>query len=164
MFYRRVELSCYSFDIVYRPGKENVPPDAFSRSTCAALPNDPLYLHQSLCHPGNTRMSHFVRARNLPYSIEEIKIMTNACQICCECKPRFHRLDRSHLIKATQAFERLNINFKGPLASSNKNIYFLNVIDEYSPIIHFDYARAALVWTEEKRSLRNEKLKANRAS
>ena len=26
------------------------------------------------------------------------------------------------------------------------------------------YARAAFVWTEEKRSLRNEKLKANRAS
>ena len=26
------------------------------------------------------------------------------------------------------------------------------------------YARAALAWTEEKRSLRNEKLKANRAS
>ena len=26
------------------------------------------------------------------------------------------------------------------------------------------YARAALTWTEEKRSLRNEKLKANRAS
>ena len=58
--------------------------------------------------------------------------MTNACQICCECKPRFHQPDRSHLIKATQAFERLNIDFKGPLASSNKNIYFLNVIDEYS--------------------------------
>ena len=103
----RVELSCYSFDIVYRPGKDNVLPDAFSRSTCAAFPNDPLYqLHQSLCHPGITRMYHFVRARNLPYSIEEIKRMTNACQICCECKPRFHRPDRSHLIKATQAFER----------------------------------------------------------
>ena len=126
----QVELSCYSFDIVYRPGKENVPPDVFSRSTFAALP---MYqLHQSLCHPGITRMSHFVCARNLPYSIEEIKRMTNACQICCECKPRFHRPDRSHLIKATQAFERLNIDFKGPLASSNKNIYFLNVIDEYS--------------------------------
>ena len=26
----RVELSCYSFDIVYRPGKENTPPDTFS--------------------------------------------------------------------------------------------------------------------------------------
>ena len=31
-------------------------------------------------------------------------------------------------------------------------------------VIHLDYARAALAWTEEKRSLRNEKLKANRAS
>ena len=129
----RVELSCYSFDIVYRPGKVNIPPDTFSRSTCAALPMDSLYqLHQSLCHPGITRMYHFVRVRNLPYSIEEVKKMTNSCPICCECKPRYHRPDKSHLIKATQPFERLNIDFKGPLPSNNKNVYFLNVIDEYS--------------------------------
>ena len=70
----RVELSCYSYDIIYRPGKENIPPNTFSRSTCAASPEDSLYLlHQSLCHPGITRMSHFVRTRNLPFSIEEIK-------------------------------------------------------------------------------------------
>ena len=32
-------------------------------------------------------------------------------------------------------------------------------------VIHFDYyARAALAWTKKKRSLRNEKLKASRAS
>ena len=118
----RVELSCYSFDIVYRPGKENVPPDVFSRSVCAALTNNSLYvLHQSLCHPGITRMSHFVRARNLPYSVEEIRAMTNTCRICCECKPRFYRPGASHLIKATQAFERLNVDFKGPLPSNNKN-------------------------------------------
>ena len=129
----RVELSCYSYDIMYRPGKENIPPDTFPRSTCAASPEDSLYLlHQSLCHPGITRMSHFVRTRNLPFSIEEIKRMTNSCRICCECKPRFHRPVKSHLIKATQPFERLNIDFKGPLPTSNKNSYFLNVIDEYS--------------------------------
>ena len=129
----RVELLCYSFDIVYRPGKENVPPDTFSRSVCAALTNNSLYvLHQSLCHPGITRKSHFVRARNLPYSVEEIKAMTNTCRICCECKPRFHRPGMSHLIKATQAFERLNVDFKGPLPSNNKNTYFLSIIDEYS--------------------------------
>ena len=129
----RVELSCYSFDIVYRPGKENIPPDTFSRSTCAVLSNDSLYqLHQSLCHPGITRMSHFVRIRNLPYSMEEIKRMTNSCPICCECKPRYHRPHGNHLIKANQPFERLNIDFKGPLPSNNKNVYFLNVIDEYS--------------------------------
>ena len=75
----RVELSCYSYDIIYRPGKENMPPDTFSHSTCAASPEESLYLlHQSLCHPGITRMSHFVRTRNLPFSIEEIKRMTNS--------------------------------------------------------------------------------------
>ena len=40
------------------------------------------------------------------YSIEEVKKMTNSCPICCECKPRYHRPDKSHLIKATQPFER----------------------------------------------------------
>ena len=128
----RVELSCYSFDIVYRPGKENVPPDTFSRSSCAAVLCDSLYqLHQSLYHPGITRMSHFARVRNLPFSVEEIKKMTNTCQIC-EFKPRYHQPAKSHLIKATQPFERLNIDFKGPLPSSNKNVYFLSVIDEQS--------------------------------
>ena len=37
--------------------------------------------------------------------------------------------------------------------------------DQWHPYYSFRlYARAALVWTEDKRSLRNEKLKANRAS
>ena len=103
------------------------------RSSCAAVLSDSLYqLHQSLCYPGITRMSHFIRVRNLPYSVEKIKRITNACRICCECKPRYHRPAKSHLIKATQPFERLNIDFKGPLPSNNKNVYFLKVIDEYS--------------------------------
>ena len=126
-------MSCpASFDIVRRPGKENVLSDAFSRSSCAVL-SDLLYqLHQSLCHPGITRMSYFIRVRNLPYSVEEIKRITNACRICCECKPRYHRPAKSHLIKVTQPFEKLNIDFKGPISSNNKNVYFLSFIDEYS--------------------------------
>ena len=35
----RTELSCYSFDIMYRPGAENVPPDTLSRAFCAAVPS-----------------------------------------------------------------------------------------------------------------------------
>jgi len=35
----RIELSCYSFDIVYKLGWDNIPPDALSRISCA-LPND----------------------------------------------------------------------------------------------------------------------------
>ncbi|KAK3716723.1 hypothetical protein QZH41_000928, partial [Actinostola sp. cb2023] len=58
--------------------------------------------------------------------------MTNSCPVCCECKPKFHHPEETHLIKATQPFERINIDFKGPLPSTNKNRYFLNIIDEFS--------------------------------
>ena len=130
----RMELLCYSFDIVYRPGSENIPPDTFSRE-CASLTfsnNKLKELHESLCHPGVTRMTHFVKTRNLPYSIEEIRKVNNSCKQCCEVKPRFYKPEPAHLIKATQPFERLNLDFKGPLPSVNANKYFLHIVDEYS--------------------------------
>ena len=65
-------------------------------------------------------MLHFVRARNLPFSVDEIKKMTNECKICAEVKPRYVRPSHTPLIKATQPFERLSIDFKGPL----NNIYW----------------------------------------
>ena len=128
----RLELSCYSFDIVYCPGKDNVSPDTLSRHTCAAATEDSLYkLHESLCHPGVIRLSHFVRPKNLPYSLDEIK-MTSECCVCCECKPQYYHPERVPLIKATQPFKRINFYFKGPLLSNNGNKYFLMVVDEYS--------------------------------
>ena len=36
------------------------------------------------------------------------------------------------LIKASQAMERISIDFKGPLLSSTRNKYLLTIIDEYS--------------------------------
>ena len=84
----RIELSCYSFDIVYHPGKENVLPDALSRATCASAPQDSLYkLHEALCHPGITRLNHFICTKNLPYSLDEVKRVTSQCQTCAETKP-----------------------------------------------------------------------------
>ena len=129
----RIELNCYSFDIVYRPGRQNIPPDTFSRANCAASTGNSLYkLHDSLSHPGVTRLWHFIRSKNLPFSLEEVKRTVNSCGICCECKPKFYCPKEAHLIKATKQFERINIDFKGPLPSNYKNKYFLNVIDEYS--------------------------------
>ena len=52
--------------------------------------------------------------------------------MCVEHKSQFHRPSQAHLIKATQPFERLYLDFKGPLKSNNHIIFFLNVIDEYS--------------------------------
>ena len=131
----RMELSCFDFDIIYRPGKDNIPPDTLSRAfSCSLSPDlDSLRrIHQALCHPGVTRMYHFVKCKNLAFSVDDVRRITNECKVCSECKPRFHRPEKTHLIKATQPFERLNIDFKGPLPSRDKNRFFLTVVDEYS--------------------------------
>ena len=71
-------------------------------------------------HPSITRMYHFVRVRNLPYSIEEVKKMH--AQSAVSASQGTIAPTRAHLIKATQPFGRLNIDFKGPLPSNNKNV------------------------------------------
>ena len=52
----RIELSTYAYDILYRPGRLNEPPDALSRGTCTSAQLDRLRgLHADLCHPVVTR-------------------------------------------------------------------------------------------------------------
>ena len=77
-------------------------------------------------------MIHYVRTKNLPYSISEIRQMTAECGACQEVKPNFARSNEAQLIKATQVFERLNLDFKGPLPTVSKNKYILTIVDEYS--------------------------------
>lgn len=77
-------------------------------------------------------MVHAVRCRNLPFSVEEVKRITNSCRTCAEIKPRFYKPKTGVLIKATQPFERLNLDFKGPLPSKTKNRYILTIVNEYS--------------------------------
>ena len=108
-------------------------PDTFTCVICSVMTSDNLVqLHNSLCHTGITRMAHFVKTKNLPVSIEQIRSVVNSCPICAECKPKFYKPTESHLIKATQPFERLNVDFKGPLPSNSKNHYFLTVVDEFT--------------------------------
>ena len=129
----RMELGCYEYDIMYRPGRNNISADALSRAYCGAISKASLSdIHVSLCHPGITRLTHFVKIRNLPYSIEEIKKVCAECPVCARWKPRFYSPNTTPLIKATQPMERLNIDFKGPLPSTSKNRYLLVVVDEYS--------------------------------
>ena len=129
----RIELSTLEFDIKFRPGPENVTADCLSRAYCSALPANLLNkLHQDLCHPGIARLHHFVRSKNLPYTLAEIKAVTSQCEICAKIKPQFLRPTNPPLIEATKPLDRISIDFKGPLPSSTKNKYFLTVIDEYS--------------------------------
>ncbi|XP_059053675.1 uncharacterized protein LOC131847961 [Achroia grisella] len=128
----RLELSCFKFDIIYRPGKQNIVSDTLSRVCANMFSRKNLYeLHNTLSHPGITRMAHWVRSKNLPYSITEIKNMTASCPICSEIKPRFAN-SKGRLIKATSPFERLSLDFKGPLPSNSENKYILTIVDEFS--------------------------------
>lgn len=77
-------------------------------------------------------MIHFVRGKNLPYSVEEVKKVTASCPTCCELKPQFFKQKCGTLIKSTQPFERINMDFKGPLPSQSGNKYLLTIVDEYS--------------------------------
>ncbi len=63
----RIELSCFDFEIVYRPGKDNLTADCLTRAHCSAVLNSNkklLELHEGLCHPGIARLGQFVRSRN----------------------------------------------------------------------------------------------------
>ena len=129
----RLELSSYKFEIVFRPGKDNIVADTFSRVYCLAVNTDTWYqLHNSLCHPGIIRMLAFIRLRNLPFPVDGVRKITKSCRIYNECKPRFYSPEPTKLIKATQPMERLNLDFKGPLPSNSNNTYILTIVDEYS--------------------------------
>jgi len=57
--------------------------------------------------------------------------MIAACRVCSEVKLWFRKPSGVPLTKA-QTFERLSLDFKGPLPSSSKNKYIVMVIDEFS--------------------------------
>jgi len=129
----RMELHEFDFEIVYRSGKLNSAPDALSRVYCANMNGTTLHdIHASLCHPGIPHLHHFVRAKNLPYSVEDVRQTVRDCSVCSELKPNFYKPPATHLVKAIQPFERLSLYFKGSLPSSTKNRYMLTVIDEFS--------------------------------
>ena len=129
----KMNLPSFHFTMLHQPGRKMVEPGTLSRTFCGAIGTSHLKeLHVSLCHPGVTRMARFVRNKNLSYSLSEIRQMTFECRECQEIKHQFVQSQVNCLIKSTQPFERLNLDFKDPLPSTIKNRYFLAIIDEYT--------------------------------
>ena len=128
----RLELAEFSYAIQYWEGKDNVVPDSFTRAHCAAVSTSMEEIHAQLCHPGVTRLLHFVKAKDRSFSTQDVRDVCSNCRICAELKPKFYQSQNSKLVKATRPMERLIIDFMGPLPSSSRNKYFLTVVDEYS--------------------------------
>lgn len=59
-----MKLTAFSYTVHCRPGKENVVPDAFTQVFCCSTVFTPSTLtefHDGFCHPGVTRLLHFIR-------------------------------------------------------------------------------------------------------
>jgi len=127
----RFELGQLNYSIRHRPGKDNVAPDAMLRICSSMSSVSQLWLlHDQLGHPGFARMYHFIRSRNLPYTSEETKDIIDKCGTCLRLKPRFFNPAPQCLVKATRPWERLSVDFKGPVRGSKP--YLLIIVDEYS--------------------------------
>ena len=55
-------------------------------------------------------MYKYVRAKKLPYSLDEVRKMTATRKKCIEAKPHFYTPAEMHVIKATKPIERLIID------------------------------------------------------
>ena len=69
----------------------------------------------------------------MPYSIDEVRRVTSECTTCAKIKPQFFNSPNNILIHSTAPFQRLSVDYKGPiLISSSGCCYILTVVDEYS--------------------------------
>ena len=132
----RLELSSLDFDIQYRPGPYNVTADCLSRANTCASTTTPnrrtlLQIHEDLAHPGVVRLNHFIRTKNLPYSLDQVKTVCSQCRTCAMIKPQFFRPVNPPLIEATKPLDRLSVDFK-EIPSTTRNKYLFVAVDEYS--------------------------------
>ena len=88
----RLELASFSYTVMYRPGKDNGASDSFTRAFIASMSITSLSeIQNGFGHPGVTRMLHFVRSTNMPFSTEDVKKTYFTCSICGELNSQFYR-------------------------------------------------------------------------
>ena len=125
----RIKSLQFKYIIKYQPVA-----DTFSR---VAAVNHSFFtlreLHENLCHPGKTHLAYIVRTQDLPFSNEQVKVVTVSCGSCQYLKPKFIKGEPGKLMQAILPFQKLNVDFKGPLLiSANGNQYLLTIIYKIS--------------------------------
>lgn len=79
------------YEIIYKPRKDNIPADTHTLTHCGTILHKEKLYENHLCHPGITGLAHFVKVRNLPYSMEDVKKICTDCPVCARWKPWFYK-------------------------------------------------------------------------
>ena len=80
---------------------------------------------------GHPTASSLCETKELTVCFAGCKHVCNNCKVCAEVKPCFGIPAGDPMIKALHPFDRISIDFKGPLPSASKNKYLLTVVDEF---------------------------------
>ena len=83
-------------------------------------------LHETVAHPGVTRLYDYIQRHQVRISLGEAKRITENCKICALWKPLFLRPPCSKLIQSSKAWGRLSIDIVG----LKQNQYLLTGVDE----------------------------------
>jgi transposase InsO family protein len=153
----RLELMPYKFVIKYRPGALNIPADALSRkepkpvikrkfkktkkvakvlhvsSMGASAVTRAKQVHEEYSHPGVTRFWAVIKQLNIAVTLEEVREICKNCSVCARVKPKFASVAPGRLVHALRPWDRISLDFKGPLTNTSVgNRFLLIVVDEYS--------------------------------
>jgi len=132
----RAFLSQFNYKIIYKPGPQNIVPDALSRISGAALNREYddiiANLHASYAHPGQKRLFELVKSLKVPATLSDIRRVLNKCNICHRLKPRYAKSPGGNVIQSPRPMYRMSIDFKCPPVSSGPYKYLLIIVDEYS--------------------------------
>jgi len=76
--YRSINMKSFIESVI----KLNTAPDTLSRAYCANFYSSSLYeIHAGLCHPDITRTYHFIKSKNLSFSLNDVRKIVNDCKI-----------------------------------------------------------------------------------
>jgi hypothetical protein len=141
----RLATSDLDFSVTYKPGKTNGVADALSRVTVVRaddaadfVPLSVLVesIHRQLGHPGVKRTISFLKEKHPGRMKGATPIVTNViakCEICARLKPRHPKPVMGQLITSTRPFERMSIDFIGPMPRTQRGFqYALTAVDEFT--------------------------------
>ena len=112
----------YNFKIRYQRGSQKVPVDAMSR--IATIQPICKTIHETLAHPGVTRLYEYIQIHKVPISCHEANRVNEIWKTCSLWQSRFLRPPGNDLMQSSTPWERLSIDIVGPKPMTRSKIQY----------------------------------------